>query len=84
SIHKLLLICINLRLNQILRDRGIQYKINGQWVLTARYQNKGYTKSETAHFSHKDGRTGTQLQTVWTESGRLFVHRVVEPTLQTA
>jgi prophage antirepressor-like protein len=72
-----------IRLNLILKEKGIQYKINGQWVLTAKYQNRGYTKTESIPFRHQNGSHGTQLQTVWTESGRLFVHRVIEPTLQT-
>jgi len=72
------------RLNIILREKGIQYKINGQWVLIAKYQAIGYTKSKTKYFLHQDGRPGTQLQTVWTESGRKFVYNIVQPQTKNA
>ena len=34
-----------IQLNQILRDAGIQRKVNGQWILYRRHMGKGYTKS---------------------------------------
>lgn len=61
-------------LNRKLRERGVQYLQNGQWLLYSKYQGKGYTKTHTHPFVRSDGTTGTAMQTVWTESGRLFIH----------
>lgn len=64
-------------LNNKLKERGIQYKQNGQWLLFAKYDGKGYTKSVPRIFTHKDGSTGTQMQTVWTSKGREFIHSIL-------
>jgi toxin-antitoxin system, toxin component, bro domain protein len=64
-------------LNNKLKERGIQYKQNGQWLLFAKYDGKGYTKSVPRIFTHKDGSTGTQMQTVWTSKGREFIHTIL-------
>ena len=61
-------------LNRKLRERGGQYLQNGQWLLYSKYQGKGYTKTHTHPFVRSDGSTGTAMQTVWTEAGRLFIH----------
>ena len=62
------------RLNQILKDKRIQYKQNGQWLLYAKHQDKSYTHSKTIDFTHADGRPGTKLDTQWTQKGRLFIY----------
>ena len=64
-------------LNRKLKERGIQYKQNGQWILYAQYSGKGYTKSVTRTFTRSDGTTGSQLQTVWTEKGRKFIYELL-------
>lgn len=64
-------------LNKKLKELGIQYKQNGQWLLFAKYDGKGYTKSVPRIFTHKDGSTGTQMQTVWTSKGREFIHTIL-------
>lgn len=61
-------------LNRKLRERGVQYLQNGQWLLYSKYQGKGYTKTHTHPYVRSDGSTGTAMQTVWTEAGRLFIH----------
>lgn len=61
-------------LNNILHDLGVQYKIDGQWLLYSKYQDKGYTKSCTII-----DRTGeTRLQTKWTQKGRLFIYEILK------
>lgn len=65
-------------LNRKLKERGIQYKQNGQWILYAQYSGKGYTKSVTRTFTRSDGSTGSQLQTVWTEKGREFIYKALK------
>lgn len=61
-------------LNKKLKEMGIQCKQNGQWLLTAKYDGKGYTKSVPRTYTKLDGTTGTQMQTVWTSKGREFIH----------
>ena len=65
-------------LNRKLCQMGIQYKQNGQWLLKAKHQGKEYTKSITRTYTKSDGTTGTQMQTVWTEKGRLFIHELLK------
>ncbi len=65
-------------LNRKLKERGIQYKQNGQWILYAQYSGKGYTKSVTRTFTRSDGSMGSQLQTVWTEKGREFIYKTLK------
>ena len=54
------------RLNEILKEEDIQYKVSGQWVLYSKYCGKGYTDSKTDTFEYPDGRTGTKIRTCWT------------------
>lgn len=62
-------------LNRKLQQLGIQYLCNGQWVLYSRYQNKGYTKTNSYPYGyHEDGTIRTRALTVWTEKGRKFLH----------
>lgn len=65
-------------LNRKLKELGVQYKQNDQWLLKAKYQNKGYTDTITRE--HKDhlGRQRTSLQTVWREAGRQFIHSLFD------
>ncbi len=65
-------------LNNKLKERGIQYKQNRQWLLTAKYDGKGYTKSIPCTFTYSDGTIGTQMQTVWTTKGREFIHSLFD------
>lgn len=62
------------KLNKRLQGLGIQYKEHGVWVLTHKYQDKGYTKTSTHDFLKQDGSVGTRIQTEWTEKGRRFIH----------
>ena len=63
-------------LNRKLKERGVLYKQGGVWVLTAKYQDKGYTKTRTHTYTRSDGSTGTSMLTVWTERGRAFIHKL--------
>lgn len=65
-------------LNRKLKEKGVQYKQSGQWLLYAKYQGKGYTDTITRE--HKDhlGRQRTSLQTVWREPGRQFIHSLFD------
>jgi Rha family phage regulatory protein len=64
-------------LEKKLHEGGIMFRQSGQWILYAKYQGEGYTKSRTHHYAHSDGTTGTNTITVWTEKGRKFIHEVI-------
>jgi phage antirepressor YoqD-like protein len=64
-------------LNKKLAAMGIQYKQNRQWILYAKHDGKGYTKSKPVTYPKSDGTTGTQMQTVWTSKGREFIHSIL-------
>lgn len=64
-------------LNKKLAQLGIHYKQNGQWLLYAKYDDKGYTKSRPITFTRSDGSTCTKMQTRWTAKGREFIHDVI-------
>lgn len=64
-------------LNRILYDEGIQHNVNGQWILYRKHMGKGYTKSDTIHITHTDGRPDTRLHTKWTQKGRLMIHEIL-------
>lgn len=59
------------QLNNLLHFLGIQYKVNGQWVLYAKYQQFGYAQSTTEPNSNG---TGYYTQLKWTEKGRKFIY----------
>jgi Rha family phage regulatory protein len=64
-------------LNDLLHDNGVQYKQSGQWLLYHKYQDRGYTKSETQSYRRTNGETGTKLHTKWTQKGRLFIYNLL-------
>ena len=63
-------------LNKRLKDLGVQYKVNDQWVLYAKHQDKGYTKTST-YTEIINGESKTYVSTVWTQKGREFIHSLI-------
>lgn len=61
-------------LNKKLRDKKVQYRQDGTWLLYSRYQDRGYTKTRTHTYVDSSGQMKTNVQTVWTEKGREFIH----------
>ncbi|PQC93547.1 hypothetical protein CUN38_04985 [Enterococcus faecium] len=55
--------------NKLLHELGVQYKVNGQWILYTKHQRKGYVKTKTYE---RDGKAF--LSTHWTQKGRLFLY----------
>lgn len=70
-------------LNRKLKEKGVQYKQSGQWLLYAKYQDKGYTKTVTRQYTGTSGKIHTSQQTVWTEPGRHFIHSLFDNSGQT-
>ena len=60
--------------NKKLKELKVQHNVGGQWVLTYKYQGKGYASSETIEVEKRDGSTKTVMHTKWTQKGRLFLH----------
>lgn len=65
------------KLNRILHEEGLQYRVNDQWILYQQYKGNGYTDSETITIHHRDGSTTTRLFTRWTQKGRLLIHEIL-------
>ncbi len=72
------------QLHKALKEKGIMFKQSGQWLLTAKYSEKDYTKSRTSTFTRSDGSQGTSTITVWTERGRAFLHNLFGKINQSA
>ena len=65
-------------MNEMLHRYGVQYKQGRQWLLYSKYHNNGFTHSETVTITHSDGRTGTVMNTKWTQKGRLFIYNLLK------
>lgn len=61
-------------MNKILADMGIQYSLNGQWILYAKYKDKGFVSSRSIDITRADGRPDVVLHTEWTQAGRKFLY----------
>ena len=61
-------------LNRKLHDLGVQYKQGDIWLLYAKYQDKGYTKT-TTHVIDADN---SKVNTKWTQKGRLFIYDLLK------
>lgn len=62
------------KFNQILKQVGIQRKVNGQWILYTKYQGKGYIASRTFDYVGKDNKVHSKITTIWTQLGRRFLY----------
>ena len=67
------------QLNRRLCEMRIQYWQSGQYMLYADYARQGFAKSRTRMHTVKDGIVLTETYLVWTERGREFVHRLLDP-----
>ena len=62
------------RLNQMLREAGVQFTQSGCWFLYAKHAQQGYTQSKTHEYD--EGRTRTHMY--WTQKGRLFIYDLLK------
>lgn len=62
-------------LNQHLYNKKVQYKQGGTWLLYSKYQDKGYTQSQT-YYSEKSDMSF--MNTQWTQKGRLFLYDLLK------
>ena len=68
-------------LNRRLCEMRIQYWQSGQYMLYADYARMGLAKSRTHKRVLKHGMIMTEMYLVWTERGRDFIHRLLDPKL---
>ena len=61
-------------MNKQLAQMGIQYSINGQWILYAKYKDCGYVSSKSIDITRADGRPDIVMHTEWTQAGRKFLY----------
>jgi phage antirepressor YoqD-like protein len=61
-------------LNKKLEHEKIIRKQSGTWVLTAKYQDKGYAHTKTHTYHDKLGQMNMVLHLYWTERGRAFIN----------
>ena len=65
-------------LNQLLHDKGVQYKQGDIWLLYQKHAEQGYTKSKTEVYSGSDGQQHSKIHTYWTQKGRLFIYDLLK------
>ena len=66
-------------LNRRLCEMRIQYWQSGQYMLYAEFARMGLAKSRTHKRVLKHGMIMTEMYLVWTERGRDFIHRLLDP-----
>ena len=66
-------------LNRRLCEMRIQYWQSGQYMLYGEFARQGFAKSRTRKHVLKHGIVMTEMYLVWTERGREFIHRLLNP-----
>lgn len=63
-----------IKMNETLRDLGIQYRQGNVWLLYQKYAAQGYTSTKTHEYIGSDGANHAKTATYWTQKGRLFIY----------
>lgn len=66
------------KLNNKLKELGIQFRQSGQWLLKSPYDKWGMHETRTNIFTSERGNTYTNTYTVWTQRGRRFIIALYE------
>lgn len=69
------------KLYEFLKTEKVMFRQSGTWMLNAKYNGKGYTKTRTCQYTRNDGTCCTSAYTVFTEAGRAFVHTIYNNNL---
>lgn len=64
--------------NKILMKLGIQHKVNGQWILYAKYLGERYVHSKTVSITRSNGMKDTVMNTEWKQKGRIFLYNLLK------
>lgn len=67
-----------IKLNNILKSLGVQFKQSGNWVLYQKYADKGFAKLVPYPYPKSDGTTGTSYELKWFEAGKKFIHNLLK------
>lgn len=62
------------KLNALLHELGVQYKLGKTWLLYQAYADMGYTQSRT----HAIDADRSVMHTYWTQKGRLFLYELLK------
>lgn len=62
------------KMNALLHDLGVQYKMGKTWLLYQKYAEMGYTQSKT----HAINAEKSVMHTYWTQKGRLFLYELLK------
>ena len=65
------------QMNRFLHEQGVQYKLDGTWILYADYADGGYTSSITHTYEDHNGITHATVFTKWTQAGRLLIYELM-------
>lgn len=66
------------KMNKKLYELGVQHKVNGQWILYAKYLGEGYVHSKTVTIIRSNGATDTVMNTEWRQKGRIFLYNLLK------
>lgn len=64
--------------NKLLANLGVQHKVNGQWILYAKYLGEGYVHSKTVSIVRSNGMNDTVMNTEWKQKGRIFLYNLLK------
>lgn len=67
-----------IKLNLLLSDMKIQYKMRGQWILYGQFLTGGYVHSRAVDIIRSDGRHDVKYNTEWTTKGRIFLYEALK------
>lgn len=67
-----------IKMNQLLHELGVQYKMGQTWLLYQKYQAFGYTHSKITEIVRTNGRLDTKVNMEWTQKGRIFLYELLK------
>ena len=62
------------RMNETLRELGIQFRQGNVWLLYQKYAAQGYTSTKTHEYIGSDGTNHARTATYWTQKGRVWLY----------
>lgn len=65
------------KMNQLLKENGVQYKQGNIWLLHQKYADCEYTGTKTYIYEGNSGQH-SKVHTFWTQKGRLFIYEMLK------
>lgn len=65
-------------LNRKLKQLGVIYRQGDRWLIYSKHNGMDYTRTKTYTYVGSDGKVRTNVQLVWTQKGREFIHRLIK------